>query len=502
MGGKVDLKGNSLKGNEIFWACASGIALALSFPPFKFGFISYVAFIPLLRLLLPERGLRGDFLLGFIWGLAFNSATIYWIAWITLPGMISAVLILSLYPGIFMIAMRPVVRRFGRKGLCVSPFMWVAVEYLRSFGDLGFPWTAVGNSQTYYTYLIQFASFTGVYGVSAWVIALNLALFEAVGGRRYLAGAASAAVLVILAYAYGRAVVPRVSCNGDVRVALIQGNLLPEEKWGKDGLELSFNIYSEMTEEVASDSVDLVIWPETAIPAYLMRFPQYRDFVQGIADSLDVPILTGAPDYDPYTDKSYNSAFLFIPGSRTHQGYNKIQLVPLSERIPFRDIFPALGRLKFAGGGFSTADFSKGKDYTVFKFPGGSFSVLICFESVFPSLVREFVRAGADFLVVITNDSWFGPTSSPYQHAQIAVFRAIENRVGLARCANTGISMIVDPYGRVVGRTPIFSRTALVGSVAKRREVSFYTRHGDLFSQMAVILSLVFVAVALFTRKG
>ncbi len=498
------MRGNKLRINELFWVSVSGVALSLSFPPFKLGFISYFAFIPLLRLLIVERGIRSDFLVGFVWGLAFNTTAVYWIARITLPGAISAILLLSTYSGIFMVAMRPIVRRFGRKGLCISPLMWAAIEYLRSFGDLGFPWTAVGNSQTYYTHFIQFASFTGVYGVSAWVIALNVAIFEVIGNRgrsSRLAGLISAAILMVLPYVYGRATVPGEIQGGDVEVALIQGNLLPEEKWGRDGLELSFDIYSRMTREVAKDSVDLVIWPETATPCYLMRFPRYRDFVQDLTDSVGTPILTGAPDYDPYSEKTYNSAFLFIPGSNSYQGYNKMELVPFSERVPLRDILPILGKLKFSGGGFSTSDFSKGKEYVVFNLPNGKFSTLICFESVFPSLVRNFVKAGADFLVVITNDSWFGPTSSPHQHAQIAVFRAIENRVGLARCANTGISMIIDPYGRIAGETPVFSREISVGSVRKGDRTSFYTRYGDLFSQIAVAISIGFVLAGVFLKK-
>ena len=200
------------------------------------------------------------------------------------------------------------------------------------------------------------------------------------------------------------------------------------------------------------------------------------------------------------TREAYNSAFLFSPGETTLQRYNKINLVPISERVPFRDALPFLGRIKWEvleTGDWGQAFFSRGKEWTVFRHPKGAFSVLICFESIFPDLVRKFVRRGARFLVNITNDAWFGRSSAPYQHARAVVFRAVENRIAIARSANTGVSMFVDPYGRTFQTTGIFHPALLIGSLPLRTEETFYTRYGNLFSLGCIVTSVLVLGLGL-----
>jgi len=178
------------------------------------------------------------------------------------------------------------------------------------------------------------------------------------------------------------------------------------------------------------------------------------------------------------------------------QEYSKMHLVPFSERLPFQGVFPFLKGLNFG-----QADFSPGTEYSLFHIGEEKFAVLICFESIFPNLVREFARRDVGFLVNITNDAWFGKTSAPFQHARIAVFRAIENRLGIARCANTGVSMFVDPYGRVSGETAIYTRGISIGKVGSSQEKTFYSRYGDVFARICCVLSAGWLLTGFMVKR-
>ena len=489
---------------------SSGLLLALSFPPLRTGFLAYVGLVPLLFLLDHDHRTSAVLKYGCLTGFFFSLGSLYWIAWDTEPGLfvivpatVAVALILSLYSMLFAFCFAFLRWRVGQCALLAVPFLWTAIEYLRSLGALAFPWTSLAYTQTYYLPFIQFASFTSAYGVSFWVIALNVALYLWIKKglrRRY-----SALILMVLGalfffpYVHGQKVMSERTTNSVLRAALIQGNVDPRVKWDERYRGHNVDVYVRMTERGVDERVELVIWPETALPVHVAHEKEYRRTVQNLADSLDVPILTGAPHYTFHQKEGYlfhNSAFLFTPGDERLREYSKIHLVPFSERMPFKRIFPFLDRFNFG-----QADFSPGTEYTLFEIGEGRFAVLICFESIFPELVREFVRRGADFLVVITNDAWFGKTSSPYQHARIAIFRAIENRIGLARCANTGVSMFVDPFGRVTKETELFTRTAVCGEVSFADGETFYTRHGNVFSQACVLVSAGWLLLSLLFRR-
>ncbi len=494
---------------NLFLSVLSGVLLSLAFPPLRLGFIAYGGLVSFF-LLFPQDEHKDVLLYGFVAGLVFNAGTVYWICWPTLAGGLFSVFFLSLFFMLFALLLNLVTQAWGTKGLLLAPFLWTAIEYLRSFGELAFPWTLLGNTQTEYTPLIQFASVTGVYGVSFWIVAINVCFYSLfgegglkkvrVGERLFYALVVILVLLFVVPYLYGRRVIPKERLEGGIKVAVIQPSIPIDVKWGPEGLPISFDTLEQMTLRACYYRPDLVIWPETATPCYLMRQGQYRRRLHSFCDSVKTPIPTGSPDYDFRTGRFYNSAFLFKPGERAVQSYNKIHLVPGSERMPFSETFPFLKKIAFRAG-----DFSMGKRFTVFRHPKGKFSVLICFESIFPELTRQFVLRGAEFLVNITNDAWFGRTSGPYQHAQIAVFRAIENRIAIARCANTGVSMFIDPYGRVSKATPIFTPKILINTLLLRRGETFFTRQGNLFSKLCVAvlgIALVWVVVRRAKKLG
>ena len=256
------------------------------------------------------------------------------------------------------------------------------------------------------------------------------------------------------------------------------------------------NLYHTMSIESMSYDPDLIIWPETAIPVYLNKNIRYRRIIHSLVDSIGVPVLTGMPAADYENDKKWNSAGFFQPGDEKIQRYNKIHLVAFGEAIPFDDYFPSLRKLHLG-----QANWDKGKEPVVFRSPViPPFNVVICFESIFPDLVRKFVLKGAQFITVITNDVWFGPHSSPIQHAMIAVLRAIEFHRPVVRCANTGISMIIDPYGRVVDKTGTFERTILTGVITPGTGQTFYLKYGNIFSIFCLFITCVMLILYCFMK--
>ncbi len=477
----------------------SGLLFSLSFPPYHLGFLAYFCLVPLLFALTQQHS-EPSFGIGLVMGLTLYGSTFFWIAWATLPGALGAIAFLALYLGLFALIFRFVLQRWGLIVLWAFPFFWTAMEYLRSLGQLAFPWTSICYSQTEYLPLIQFASLTGPYGVSFWLAIINVVIFWTL--CRWRRGKYVLFFLVplfLFPYAYGKRAIPENPLPGDLKVTIIQPNIDPDVKWDSRFIEHNFDVLIDRTREIEPENTDLVIWPETATPCYLVRQRNYYQRVRNLVDELGVPLLTGSLDYtdlDNEQNKYFNSAFFFVPDRPGIQQYSKMKLVPFSEKIPYDEKISFLQKINMG-----EADFTPGQDWTIFHHPRGKFAALICFESIFPQLAREFCRRGAEFLVIITNDGWFGKTTAPFQHAQIAVFRAIENRIGIARCANTGVSMVIDPFGRVRNRTAIFVERTVTAGLSLRRGSTFYNRYGEWLSWACVGVTAVFLIVGSFRRK-
>jgi sec-independent protein translocase protein TatC len=292
---------------------------------------------------------------------------------------------------------------------------------------------------------------------------------------------------------------------------VVQPSLALSERWGAGGLERTLGRLEDLSRRALidePDAVDLLVWPETAVPCHLRWRPQCRTRVQALADELGVAILTGASDYDRDRREPLNSAFLLRPGQTQWQHYAKMHLVPFGERTPFRDRIPLLRSIDWSAltGDLGPAEFAPGKRRTVFGLPRVSFVVLVCFEAVFPDFTRRSVQQGAQLLVNITNDSWFGATAGPYQHARLVRMRAVENRTPMARCASSGISLFVDAYGHRHGATRLGEQAVSVQQLSLAASRTVYTRYGDWFAQTALALSLLLTLLAGFgpdnARRG
>ncbi|NKB68042.1 MAG: apolipoprotein N-acyltransferase [Candidatus Latescibacteria bacterium] len=497
----------------------SGVLLALAFPchpqnPFAFLFNPAWAYIALVPLLASLQG--GSFKEGFrrAWaaGLAFNLMGLYWVAYTqggglaVVAGTALMALYLGLFNGLFGGALNILAARLGPVALAAAPFLWTAAEYLLSLGELGFPWLLLGHSQAAFPSLIQYASITGVYGVSFWLVVGNSLLASLLNSRpaRAVALATGAALTLLLPWLHGRSLLAQTQTSAaTMRVALIQPNLAFAEKWGPEGLDRSIELLAKLSFSAARQQPDLVVWPETALPCYLQTQANCRQPISALVDSMDVQLLTGASDYDYDRRQPYNAAFLVNPQGQSIQSYAKMHLVPFGERTPYRDSIPLLRAIDWSRltGALGPTEFAPGREQTLFAHPAGDFAVLICFESVFPDLVRRSVSQGARLLVNITNDSWFGRTAGPYQHAQLAVFRAVENRRPVARCATSGISLFIDTFGRPRQATDIFTQAVRVDDLTLASETTFYTRHGDLFAQLALGVSCSLLLCALLPAQ-
>jgi apolipoprotein N-acyltransferase len=489
----------------------TAILFGLSFspvPPFLRIFI-IVAFVPYLYAIFHSK--RRTFLTGFLFGILSNAALLWWIGvmnaegvnrGVIVLGVILLVLLLAVYWGLVAL----LITRFRNRTLAVFsfPFFWVSLEFIRSLtSELGFPWGSVGYAFSLHPSLIQSASITGLAGISFIILFYNSIIYWSLvqkDWRKGLAGFLVFLVLFILHASLGNFVVSRPPSSQKMRVSLIQPNILPEVKREQE-VEDRLSILRTMTFDAAIQGSDLIVWPETAIPCYYRDDSECIRRVKEIVREVSIPVVAGAPEYlfDTQERKRqrYNSAFLIGTEGETVGRYRKIYLVPFGEHLPFDNTFPVLKKIHFGQG-----DYSPGKEFSVLTDGKRRVCVLICFESIFPRLVKKVVGNGAELIVNITEDSWYGRTSGPYQHAEMAILRAVENRVSVARCGNTGISMLIDPSGRILKRSAIFERTVVQGEVPLRQGTSFYTRYGDVCGWTVVIVSLLLFSSSFLPTMG
>ena len=496
----------------------SGILSVLIFPSFDLEIAAWLAFIPLFAALQGES-LKNAFWIGWGTGVVHFLGTLYWVTvamnvYGHIPKSVSAFLLIvqvmyvALYFGVFTMLMR-----YLEKHTCIplvvsAPVVWTALEYIRTYFFIGFPWNLLGYSQHLTPVMIQFADVTGVYGVSFLVMLVNAGLytcFLSVQTRKskILTGSVTAGCIGVCAL-YGFVTLASferaASTTETVRVAVIQGNIDQRIKWDTAFKDHILDTYLRLSADALQEQPELIIWPETAAPfAFKYEWP-YREKLVRAVQEWKTPLLFGVPDIVPATvPKQYNSlnsAFLLSSQGVLVAQYDKIHLVPFGEYIPFKKILFFVEKLVTAIG-----EVISGETYTVMPFHDAPFSTVICFEIIFPNLVRKFVDSGAQFLVTITNDAWYGRTSAPHQHFAMATFRAVENRVSIARAANTGVSGFIDPMGRIRAQSDLFVEDVLVDNISVRTSTTFYTHYGDVFAVSCLLLATIWGMKAWYNKR-
>ncbi|MDP6568942.1 MAG: apolipoprotein N-acyltransferase [Candidatus Marinimicrobia bacterium] len=481
-----------------YWqlAVVSGIMIGVSYPPLKLGVIVYLAFIPLIKIMTsvrPGKAARLAFLAGLIsntialYWLAFNSGATFWVVFLSLVG---AVVYLSAQWSILASVVAWFHSRTG-KGLLMFPFLWVTMEYFQSFGLLAFPWISLATTQADYLAPIQLVEFTGIYGLTFWIVLLNTQLYRLLTSPAPLLPRLRIWIAVVLVlpwiYGYGRMLsFPTQSSNeAELSIAVVQPNMGPHEKWDRSKRKWVFEVLDSLYVEAAQKGVDMVVWPESAVPTYLRRDRFRRRFIQNRVEEFGVPLFTGALDFDRKDGflKHYNSIFMFnVDGSL--ESYYKIHLVPLAEYNPLDAQVSLTENLSFG-------HYDPGTRYTDFFLEESQFAGVICYESSFPKLVHRLVSQGARFLIVVVNDGWFGNTSEPYQHVALSRLRAVEHRMPVLRSANTGISVHVDKAGRFKSKLDLDERGIIYAGFSPSDGLTFYGRFGDLFAFLITLVTFL-----------
>ncbi len=392
-----------------------------------------------------------------------------------------------------------------------APALWVSLEYLRTYAFSGFPWALLGYSQYQWLPLIQASDMAGVYGISFILVMSNVAIttflnWVLANRKKPVQGFPWQPILAFLlvlsgSLMYGEWQIQQQTLLDksatSLSIGLVQANISQDKKWDTTYIDETINRYTTLSQQTGK-KLSLLIWPEAATPFFFEKEPAYQRIILGILKDTQSPLLFGSPtlrfepDGSPYL---LNSAYMLSPNTLLTGRYDKRHLVPFGEYIPLKSFLFFLEKLVVGIG-----DFKPGQGPMTLGLPDSSetvqpsFAVPICFEIIFPDLVRQMAKEGANFLVTLTNDAWFGDSAAPYQHFSMSVFRAVENHLAVARAANTGVSGFITPEGRIVTATPIFTQEAVTGSIPLRRSPqTFYTKYGDVFSWGCVILTGFFL---------
>ena len=512
-GQKQSNKKLSLKwAGDLFLSGFGGCLYALSLPAPSVAVLAWVSLVPLLFAIKDYRPYKA-LVLGFTFGIFANLGVFYWTA---LPasrfggvpivvGVLITILLVtyvSIYFAIFSAFVSWTRERFGLSGFVSVPISFVALEYLRGILFTGFPWGFLGHSQIPFLPIIQILDITGVFGVTFAIAAVNAAIYLVIlkfsGERKKFPWVESivSITLVAILFTYGLYAIKRETRKADlgkeITVALIQVNIRQDLKWDPAYQENTVSIFEEMTLSVVEANPDIVIWPESATPFFFRRHQIYRPRVEALSINAGTYLFFGTPDFlveessegDRYI--YFNSAYLLNSEGLIVDKYDKMHLVPFAEYVPLKKLFFFVDKIVQGVG-----DFRQGENDNPLKTDFGPVGTLICYEAIFPKATKEYAKKGAVLFINITNDAWFGKTSAPYQHFAMSRIRAIETRIPLVRSANTGITAIVHPSGRVEGQTPIFKRRAVVAKVVARNRLTFYTRFGDIFAQIVTIAFLL-----------
>jgi apolipoprotein N-acyltransferase len=445
------------------------------------------------------------FLLAYVSGILWYAGTGYWIydtmrqygglsAAMALLALILFCLYLGLYHGFFglLLGLAAGPERDNRRALAATPFLWVAVELART-RITGFPWNLLGTAQVDNISLSRITTLTGVYGLSFEIMLVNVAIAAAFlvprKKRTTLLMASVAAAIVLQA---GRLVdVPRLSA--DHAALLLQENIPVEANWTRGTFEQTVNELIDLTQKSAAPRLnnskrpDLIVWPESPAP-FFTSDPLFREPISQMARAAQSWVVTGAIGNKPASlGKSlevFNSAALIGPDGNWTARYDKVHLVPFGEYLPFPSLFA------FAGGLMKeVGEFQSGTSRVPLDAGGTKLGVFICYESVFPDEVRQFANNGAEVLVNISNDGWYGDSGAYAQHLNQTRMRAIENDRWLLSTTDTGVTASIDPYGRIVARLPRKERQVLNAPYALTSVTTFYARHGDWFGFACAIIS-------------
>ena len=514
------LSANNHRGQLLLYGAVAAVLLALAMPGHTGWWpLLFVALVPLLMGALYASPGRSA-LMGFCFGLLYHLALLYWIlivlgrygglpVWISLPALVLLAAYMACFPAMFCCLLSLLTGRYWHRERSVvalvwaAPILWVGLDYLRGILLSGFPWMDLGYGLFSQPGLIQAADLGGHHLITFSLVLGNGLILGIIDrqrravhwnlrGERRLLLMAWALLIFIGGYSLVRyqVVEPTLGRSLQAQIAVVQGNIDQSVKWSEKTRDSTVATYLNLSGQVLQGAdTELVVWPETALPF----FPQQDPLMYRVTDFVtrnNTWLLTGAPVYrtSPGEDGAehieyFNGALLIGPGVQQGGQYAKQHLVPFGEYVPLRRYLPFLEPLVVSIG-----DFTAGTSPAPLSLGAMHLGVLICYESIFPDIARQTVVQGANLLVNLTNDAWYGRSSAPYQSMAMAVFRAVETKRTLIRAANTGISGAVDPLGRMIGETAIFTEAALIVQAPMLTELTVFSRQGHHFGAACALL--------------
>ena len=483
-----------LKYPDWIFTIISSIIVGISYHPLNLGFLSYIGFIPLIYVW-SQNNYKKNFAHGYVFGFLYNLLSNYWIG--ANSGAEFIVVISSLFFAVFYLALF-----WGLAGFIIGllkkkdfkyyfPFLIVSLEWFRSFGPLGFDWGVLALTQTNYLPFLQLNDILGPYFSSFFIIYVNCSIYQVLNDNRSkIKNILKLSFIISVFFIYGKSKLNNTyNEKGSLEVAVIQPNLDPKEKWNRKTRETNISIIDSLHNLAINLSPDIILFPETAYPTYLTLDNRVRKKIQNKVNDFKIPILVGTVDrvFNEQGKKLYFNSALFMTPEKKYEIYSKMHLVPFAEYDLLPDFLHPLINLNL---NIDRGVFIGGKTYKIFEWKNVKFANLICYESSFARYARKFTNQGAQILMIQANDGWLGTSSGPYQHFSLAILRAIENRVPIARSGNTGISGIILPTGKVKQYKKIQSQAVFIEKIPIHSNGSFYSRNGDFFPLICFVIFL------------
>ncbi len=479
--------------------------------------LSWISFIPLFYVIITKSGdkLRYAIGRGFLFGLIYHICIYYWFLWfypldfINLTSGSSAAVVCLAWFGISAVhgalwciptLFCHIAQRLNKNPLFLS-FVgiigMVSAQKLTQISELSFPWTRISLGQYKATALIQSASLFGIDGTDVLILSINalIAVCIIAPPKKRVLAAVSAAIIFIANLGFGLIKINNTSKGEELTVMTVQGSVEQADKWASNGASVCYEIYSELTKQNLTDAVDLIIWPESAVPKVYKTEKSLKQYKK-LSKELDTPLLAGilCEKNEIHTNNT-----LLIDSDGVISAYSKRQLVPFGEYMPYEsllsDLFPYLDSLNIIED-----DYTAGTDTAIMEINGRKIGNIICFESIYPELSRQSVLDGAELMIEVTNDSWLKDSVAMYQHLAHGVFRSIENGRCLVRSANSGVSAIIDSRGKVKTTLDVNEQGVITDTVYFSNEITLYTKTGDVLFPICVVLLLILILV-FFAKK-
>ena len=494
-----------IKQSNLVLSLVSSLMIGFSYPPFN-GFLSWIAFIPLIEIWHRENPNK-SFFYGYIFGFFSNLITLYWIGLnsgadktTVLVSLVAALIYLSLFPGFLSFLISFLLNKTNKAFLLI-PFAWTSMELIRSFGPLGFPWINLSLTQSNFLPLIQIIDIFGNEIIGFIILLINVLIFITL--KNLIRAKTLLIILLIIffpIFSYG---FYKIDYYEDIekfnnrKVSILQPNIDPNLKWNSSFKDELFSIMDSLNLIAYQGKPDLVLWPESALPAYI-RVSSVKNKLKEVVRDFNIPSLIGTLDVSWHSNKRrvFNGSIYL--GVEEEKMYHKIFLVPFAEYNPLTKI-DFLKNISYWD--FDHGSFSPGIEHTIFNIDSIRFSNVICYESSHPKISRRMILNGARFLTIQANDAWLSNSSGVIQHFELARLRAVELRTGIARSANTGISGIIYPDGKIGGKIPFDHQDVLKNNVILNNGLSIYAKFGSVFAYICLVISILSITYLCFLKK-